>query len=116
MTRHRARIPLLTLSLLILLTPSRASAAAAAVVNGKTITEQQVDDAVAARLLPREQQQLYAVRKSALDNLVVRALLEDEAKRRSLPVEALLRQLTEGTVSVDPAEVERQYTANASAF
>src|SRR5262245_7044551 len=51
-----------------------------ATVNGVVITQKEVDDSVASRILP-VQQQLYALRKVALDNLVIKQLLEGEAKK-----------------------------------
>lgn len=52
-------------------------------VNGVTITQKQVDDSVIPQLFPLEQQ-IYAIRKTALENLVVRVLLESEAKKRGI--------------------------------
>ena len=50
-----------------------------AVVNGRRIKQKEVDDTIAAQLLPL-QQQINALRKKALENLLLRAILEDEAK------------------------------------
>ncbi len=44
-------------------------------VNGVPITQKQVDDSIATRIYPL-QQQLYAIRKAALENLIVSRLLE----------------------------------------
>src|SRR5215470_13612749 len=68
-------------------------------VDGVSITQQQVDKSIAARIYPL-QQQLYAIRKSALENHIVSRLLEVEAKARGMPVEELRRQLTQGEISV----------------
>lgn len=110
---------LLVLSALSLLTaePARAQTdeKVSAVVNGRRITQKEVDDSIISQLLPL-QQQIYELRKKALDNLVAKELLEAEAKRRGVSVEELRRSLTEGKVEVSPAEVEAVYAENASMF
>ena len=83
--------------------------------NNIEITQQQVDDSVAARIYPL-QQQLYAIRKAALENLLVTKILEREAAARDLSIEELRRQLTDGEVVVTRAQVEEAYTQNASFF
>lgn len=84
-------------------------------VNDVEITQKQVDDSVSARIYPL-QQQLYAIRKAALENLVVSKILESEAKTRGVSVEELRRQLTLGEIVVTGAQVEQAYTQNASFF
>jgi predicted DsbA family dithiol-disulfide isomerase len=86
-----------------------------AIVNGRRITQREVDRAVAAQLLPLEEQ-IYALRKAALDNLVFRTILEDEAAKRGLTVEELRRRLTAGKVEIQASEVEKVYAENAQAF
>ncbi|HEU4767068.1 MAG TPA: thioredoxin domain-containing protein [Pyrinomonadaceae bacterium] len=84
-------------------------------VNGVSITQKQVDDSIAVRLFPL-QQQLYAIRKSALENLIVSRLLETEAKARGVSVEELRRQLTQGEIRVTRTQVEEAYAQNSSFF
>jgi len=84
-------------------------------VNGVPITQKQVDDSIATRIYPL-QQQLYAIRKAALDNLIVSRLLEAEALARGVSVEELRRQLTQGAISVTRAQVEEAFAQNASFF
>ena len=84
-------------------------------VNGIEITQNQVDDSVAARIYPL-QQQLYAIRKAALENLIATKLLAREAAARGISVEELRRQLTLGEIGVTPAQVEGAYKQNASFF
>ena len=84
-------------------------------VNEKEITQKQVDDSITAQLYPL-QQQLYAIRKAALDNLVTRKLLESEATARSVSVEELRKQLKQGEIKVNTAQVEEAYKQNASFF
>lgn len=84
-------------------------------VNNIQITAKQVDDSVAARIYPL-QQQLYAVRKAALENLVVSKILESEAAARGVSIEELRRLLTLGEINVTRAQVEDAYKQNASFF
>src|ERR1044072_1364390 len=84
-------------------------------VNEKEITQKQVDDSITAQLYPL-QQQLYAIRKAALDNLVTRKLLESEATARSVSVEELRKKLKQGEIKVNTAQVEEAYKQNASFF
>ena len=86
-----------------------------ATVNGAEITLKQVDEAVGPGVLPL-QQQLYAVRKVALDNLITARLLESEAKARGVSLDELRRRLTQGEIAVTRAQVEEAYAQNASFF
>src|ERR1041385_69212 len=84
-------------------------------VNDIEITQQQVDDSVSARIYPL-QQQLYAIRKAGLENLVVSKILECEAVARGVSIEELRRQLTAGEILVTRKQVDEAYTQNASFF
>jgi protein-disulfide isomerase len=84
-------------------------------VNNIEITQKQVDESVATRIYPL-QQQLYAIRKAALENLVSARILESEATARGVAIEELRRQLTLGEINVTRAQVEEAYTQNASFF
>jgi len=84
-------------------------------VNKIDITQRQLDESVSARIYPL-QQQLYAIRKAALDNLVTTKILESEAMARGVSMEEVRRQLTLGEVNVTRAQVEEAYTQNASFF
>lgn len=86
-----------------------------ATVNNVEITQKQVDDAVAAQIYPL-QQQLYAIRKAVLENLITTKILETEAASRHLSIEDLRKQLTLGEVNVTRAQVEDAYKQNASFF
>lgn len=86
-----------------------------ATVNGAQITLQQVDETVMSATYPL-QQQLYAIRKVALDNLITAKLLEAEARSRGISIEELREQLTRGNVKVTLREVEDAYKQNASFF
>ncbi len=86
-----------------------------AIVNGKPITLKQVDNLLLSRLFPL-QQQIYAIRKAALENLVLRALLADQAKKEGKAIEQVQRSLTAGNVEVSDTQVEAIYADNISAF
>ena len=84
-------------------------------VSDKEITQKQLDDSIAVQIYPL-QQQLYAIRKAALDNLVTRKILESEAASKGVTVEELRKQLTQGEIKVTGAQVEEAYKQNASFF
>jgi len=116
--RSSRAIPLATVWLVLVIAASafaQTPETVVASVNNIQITQQQVDDSVSARIYPL-QQQLYAIRKAALENLVVSKLLECEAVARGVSIEELRRQLTAGEILVTRAQVEEAYTQNASFF
>jgi predicted DsbA family dithiol-disulfide isomerase len=84
-------------------------------VNSTTITQKELDESLISQILPL-QQQIYALRRAALDNIILRKILEDEAKKQSVSVEALRERLTAGKVEVLPSQVEEAYAENALAF
>jgi protein-disulfide isomerase len=84
-------------------------------VNDKEITQKQVDDSITTQISPL-QQQLYAMRKAALENLVTRKILESEAAGRGVSVAELRKQLTQGEIKVTVAQVEEAYKQNAPFF
>jgi protein-disulfide isomerase len=86
-----------------------------ATLEGKAITQSEVDDTIASKLVPL-QQQLYALRKVALDNLITSKLLENEAARRKLSVEELRKTMGLGSVNVTRDQVELAYSQNATFF
>jgi predicted DsbA family dithiol-disulfide isomerase len=86
-----------------------------ATVNNIDITQKQVDESVAVQIYPL-QQQLYALRKAALDNLITTKILQSEAVARRISIEDLRKQLTLGEVNVTRAQVEDAYKQNASFF
>jgi len=86
-----------------------------ATVNNIEITQKQVDESVAVQIYPL-QQQLYAIRKAALENLITTKILESEAAARRISIDDLRKQLTLGEVNVTRAQVEDAYKQNASFF
>lgn len=105
----------LSLVLFVIAARGQAPETVLASVNGVSITQKQVDDSIAVRIYPL-QQQLYAIRKAALENLIVSRLLEAEASARGAPVEVLRRQLMQGEIAVTKTQVEEAYAQNASFF
>jgi predicted DsbA family dithiol-disulfide isomerase len=86
-----------------------------ATVNGSQITLKQVDESFAAQVYPL-QQQLYAIRKAALENLITAKILQSEAAARGISIEELRRQLTLGEINVARAQIDEAYTQNKSFF
>lgn len=86
-----------------------------AIVNGREIKQQEVDALLFPQVMPLEQQ-LYAIRKAALENLILTTILEVEARERNISLEELRKTLTAGRVEVKSAEVETAYAENISAF
>lgn len=86
-----------------------------ATVNGKPIYQSEVDASIAIQLMPL-QQQIYVLRKSALDSLVIAALLESEAKKQGISVLELKKLWTAQPVQVSTNAVEDLYRESASAF
>jgi protein-disulfide isomerase len=87
----------------------------AATVYGKPITAGAVDRTVASRIYALEQQ-IYALRKSALDHLIVTAVLEHEAQIQGISPAELKRRMTAVTPQVTEEEVDKQYALNAATF
>ncbi|HEX3145486.1 MAG TPA: thioredoxin domain-containing protein [Pyrinomonadaceae bacterium] len=94
---------------------SQREATTAAKIGDRVVTQQEVDDSIADQLRPL-QEQIYALRKVALDNLITRTLLEDEAKKRGITVDELRKQLTSGSVAVSKDQLDQSYAENARAF
>jgi predicted DsbA family dithiol-disulfide isomerase len=86
-----------------------------AIVNNRTITSGEVDDSIANKVFTL-QQQLFALRKAALDNLISRSLLESEAARKHLSVDELKRQMLAGSVNVPASQIEELYVENLAVF
>jgi len=86
-----------------------------AVVNGKNVTESDVDDSITAQLHPLKEQ-IYALRKAALENLVTRRILEDAARKKGISIDELKRQLTVGKVHVPPGKIEQEYAEHEAVF
>lgn len=84
-------------------------------VNSISITQKELDEFLISKILPL-QQQIYALRIATLENLILKRILEAEAKKRGISIEELRTDLTAGKVEVLPSQVEEAYAENASAF
>jgi protein-disulfide isomerase len=99
-------------------TPSQASAQSPtrnevlATVDGVAITRAEVEDALGATLAKVEEQ-AFQMRKDQLDELIAARLLEAEAKKRGIAVDALIAQEVSGRVAaVTEADVDAFVTVN----
>jgi predicted DsbA family dithiol-disulfide isomerase len=84
-------------------------------VNGHKITQRDVDETVLNQILTL-QQQIYAIRKIALDNLISRRIMESEALSKKVSIDQLKQEWMSGPVAVSHSQVEELYQQNASAF
>ena len=84
-------------------------------VNNQNITLANVDETVTSQIYAL-QQQLFAIRKTALENLITKTLVESEATRQKLSIDRLKAKWMEGPVTVDSTKVTDLYQKNASAF
>ena len=96
-------------------THGQSSQVIAAKVGEQTITQQEVDDSVSGQVHAL-QQQLFALRKAALNNLISKKLLEQEAARQRLSVDQLKDKWMSGRVVVDAGQVNDLYQKNLPAF
>jgi len=79
-----------------------------AVVNGRAITEGEVDERLGSKIYGL-QNKLYQLRKKALDEIIGERLLEQEAKGRGLTAEELRRQLTPAATEVTQEQIDAVY-------
>jgi protein-disulfide isomerase len=87
-----------------------------ATINGqKKITLKEVDD-LAGPELQGLLDKITALRKRALNNLIVRTLLEDKARAKGLTVEQYSKLLLPEHVEVEQKQVDDLYLANANRF
>jgi protein-disulfide isomerase len=86
-----------------------------ATINGMPIKLSEVDAASTNKLFSL-QQQIFALRKAALENQISRRLLESEAARRKVSIEELKILLLAGPVDVSGDQVEELYTENILVF
>ena len=84
-------------------------------VNGAPITLKEVD-ATAINKIFSLQQQIFALRKAALENLISRKVLEIQAARKNLSVDDFAKQLLALPVTVALTQIEELYTENLLAF
>ena len=83
--------------------------AVVAVINGTTIIrEKEIDEAIGAQLYSL-QERIYNLRKKALENLVSKVLVKEEASKRGVTEEELRKQLMPYQVDVTQSEVDKSY-------
>ncbi|HEY6803462.1 MAG TPA: thioredoxin domain-containing protein [Pyrinomonadaceae bacterium] len=86
-----------------------------AIVGDEPVTQQQVDDSIGNQIYALERQ-LFALRNTALDNLISRKLLEREAARQKLSIEDLKNRWMGGEIKVEAAQIEDLFQKNQAAF
>lgn len=84
-------------------------------VEGAPIMLREVD-ATAINKIFSLQQQIFALRKAALENFISRKVLEIHAARKNLSVDDFAKQLLALPVTVASTQIEELYTENLSAF
>lgn len=92
--------------------PAQQPAPPVAVVDGTPITNEQVEKALGVNL-SKLQEQIYSMKRQALDALVSERLLADEAARRKITQTALIdAEVTAKVGLVTETEIEKYYEAN----
>jgi len=79
-----------------------------------TITEADIADEIAGQMV-RINNQLYTVKKQAVDAAIANHLIDQEAKKRGMTREQLIKQeVTDKTPAVADEEIQKIYDANKS--
>jgi len=79
-----------------------------------TITEADIANEIAGQMV-RINNQLYTIKKQAVDTVIANYLIEQEAKKRSVTRDQLIKQeVTDKTPAVTDAEIQQIYDANKS--
>lgn len=86
-----------------------------AIVGQEVITQKEVDKIIIESLFPL-QQQIYAIRKTALNDLIVKTILINDAKKRGITVQALKKQLTSISTDIPQNVIDQAYIENKAAF
>lgn len=87
-----------------------------AVINGdQVITRKEIDELIGAQLYDL-QERIYNLRKNALDNLLSRLAVEQEARIRGITVEELKRQLVPDRVEINQRRIDQVYTENVGSL
>jgi len=107
--RHRLILTaFLILPALSLAAQQQRSSDTVAVVAGQAVSAAEVDASIQEKLYALEQQK-YALRKSALNNIIAARVLAAEAGRRGVSVEKLRAALMEGAAPVTSADIDAAY-------
>ncbi|MFL6277789.1 MAG: thioredoxin domain-containing protein [Blastocatellia bacterium] len=87
-----------------------------AIVNGqRSITQRDIDELIGPQLYSL-QDRLYSLRKNAIENLLVKILLEEEAKVRGVTVEQLKQQLMPERVEITQGKIDQVYAESAGSL
>ena len=87
-----------------------------ATVGERSITEAEIENQIKGQML-RLNNQIYSLKKQAVDAIIDAHLQEQEAKKRGITRQQLRQQeVTEKTEPVSDAEVEEYYTKNKARF
>lgn len=93
-------------------TDKESGAPVVAIINGeRKITRTEIDDLIGSQVFSLEER-LYTLRKNALDNLITKIVLEQEARARGITVEHLKKELMPETVEINQSQVEEVYSDN----
>jgi protein-disulfide isomerase len=84
-------------------------------VNGQPITQDEVDNSIKMQLY-NMQEKIYGLRKSALNSLIIKLLLENEAKQKGMSSEELKKSLVPEKLEVKQSEIDQIYSQNAAQF
>src|SRR4029453_7134841 len=94
----------------------QAKSEAVAEVDGVPITNEQVEKALGLNL-SKLQEQIYSMKRQALDSLVAERVLANEAARRKITVTALVdAEVTSKVGLVTEEEIEKYYEVNKAQF
>lgn len=84
-----------------------------AIINGqRRITRKEIDDLVGPQIYSL-QERLYLLRKTAVENLLTKILLEEEANARGITVEQLKQQLMPEKVEIKQSRIDQVYAESA---
>lgn len=92
-----------------------ASGVAAVVGTSRVITMREIDQMIGAQLGSLEEK-IFALRKAALDNLINRRLLEEEANRTGLSVDDLKQRFAALVTPIAKSQIDQVYAENSSSF
>jgi len=105
----RFTVTLLCICILLCTTEVFAKGDALAEVDGEAITADEISKFVGAPL-SRLEEQIYALKRRALDALIAHRLVENEAKKRGMSAQALLDSATRNGEAVTEQEIETAYS------
>lgn len=102
--------------LLLVASPLAAAEKGVAAIGNQTISQAEIDQAIGSKLM-RIRTEEYNLRISALDDLIAEKLLQTEADKRHITVEALLKSEVGGKIQMPAAaEVEPFYEGTKERF